>query len=306
MTPFFSIIIPLYNKEIYIKNTIQSVLSQTYNNFEILVINDGSTDNSLNIVNTIKDKRVFVFNKTNEGVSSARNYGINNATGKYLAFLDGDDIWDSSFLEHISNLIDQYPNESVFTSAIRIITPKKTYNANYNFSFKNSPVIVSDFFSASMDHPILSGSSAVIYKNIIDDIGFFNESLKTGEDTDYWIRIGLKHKVVFSIKVLVSVVISEKSLTKQNRIEYKALDFLKYEKFINTIPNLELYLNKNKFSSALKYRLSGDIKNYKNLKKELDFTKLTMKQKALITLPLGLTKMAVRFYNKFTNKKNYF
>lgn len=306
MKPFFSIIIPLYNKEAHVKNTIRSVINQSYNNFEILVINDGSTDASLEIVNAINDSRIKVFSKINEGVSSARNFGIKKATGEFVAFLDADDVWEVSFLEHINYLITQFPQESVFSTAIKISTSKKTYNANYLHLPNDKQVMLIDFFRSSMDHPILSGSSCVLKKESLDKIGWFNTTLKTGEDTDFWIRIGLIFKVVFSIKILVTVVISDKSLTKQNRKEYLALDFSKYEKHSNSISSLNPYLNKNMFSSALKYRLVGDIENYKKLKNKIDFNKLNIKQKALLNLPLFITKIAVNIYNKITPKKNYF
>ncbi|MFV0572256.1 MAG: glycosyltransferase family 2 protein [Xanthomarina gelatinilytica] len=306
MKLFFSIIIPLYNKEAYIKNTLKSVLNQVYVNFEILVINDGSTDKSLEVINSLKDPRIKVYSKDNEGVSAARNFGIKHAIGKYVAFLDADDLWDSKFLNHISNLILLFPSENIFTTALKIRTRKTTYPANYNYLPREKPIIITDFFSASMDHPILSGSSCVIKKKCLEKIGLFNTTLKTGEDTDFWIRIGVLHKIVFSTKVLVTVVISEESLTKQNRKEYKALDFSTFEKHIQSNPSLGFYLNKNKFSSAIKYRLVGDKINFQKLKNEIDFKRLNFKQKLLLNSPLFITKLIINSYNLISFKKNYF
>ena len=98
----FSVIIPLYNKANYIKHTLLSVIQQSYSNFEIIVVNDGSTDNSLEIVQGIHDFRLKIFSKKNEGVSAARNYGINKAVNPYIAFIDADDRWDSLYLERFA------------------------------------------------------------------------------------------------------------------------------------------------------------------------------------------------------------
>ena len=102
MTPFFSIVIPLYNKEPFIEKTIQSVLDQTFKDFEIIIINDGSTDKSLGEVECLNDERISIFTIINQGVSHARNHGIHKAKGHYIAFLDADDYWESEFLTETS------------------------------------------------------------------------------------------------------------------------------------------------------------------------------------------------------------
>src|SRR5690606_29446795 len=105
----FSVVIPLYNKERSIKQTVQSVLDQTFTDFEIVIVNDGSTDNSLQVVENIDDQRIRIINKPNGGVSSARNKGINEANFNWIAFLDGDDLWKPNHLEIIRGLIDKFP-----------------------------------------------------------------------------------------------------------------------------------------------------------------------------------------------------
>src|SRR5690554_7052561 len=95
----FSVVIPLYNKELSINNTIQSVLNQTFQDYEIVVVNDGSTDKSLEVVKQINDFRIRIINKLNGGVSSARNRGIEESKFDWIAFLDGDDLWMENHLE---------------------------------------------------------------------------------------------------------------------------------------------------------------------------------------------------------------
>lgn len=107
--PLFSIIIPLYNKEKSIGHTVASILSQNYENFEIIIVNDGSTDNSLNIVQNFADKRLKIISQRNSGVSAARNRGIEEARGTYLYFLDADDYMCSGILYRVT----QYLNECI-------------------------------------------------------------------------------------------------------------------------------------------------------------------------------------------------
>src|SRR5690554_5521626 len=95
----FSVVIPLYNKELSISNTIQSVLDQTFQNFEIVIVNDGSTDNSVKEVEKFDDKRIRLIHQENQGVSAARNRGIKEARYEWIAFLDGDDLWEKEHLE---------------------------------------------------------------------------------------------------------------------------------------------------------------------------------------------------------------
>lgn len=108
----FSIIIPLYNKADYIAETLKSVLNQTYCDYEVIVVNDSSTDNSLEVASSFQDERIHIYTKENEGVSAARNYGIMHAKYDYIAFLDADDIWESDYLAYIihSGFISGYQN----------------------------------------------------------------------------------------------------------------------------------------------------------------------------------------------------
>lgn len=112
----FSVVIPLYNKQDCIRNTVQSVLNQTFPDFEINIVDDGSTDRSLEIARQFDDPRIRVFSKPNGGVSSARNYGIRQSRKKYIAFLDADDLWYPDYLSEIARLIDKYPGCGIYSA----------------------------------------------------------------------------------------------------------------------------------------------------------------------------------------------
>lgn len=116
MNPLISVIIPLYNKEDLIVRTINSILKQSYANFELIIVNDGSTDNSLQAVNAVDDSRIKVFTKENGGVSLARNFGVNKATSNWIFFLDADDELYENGLLIFKNLIVDFPKHNFFTA----------------------------------------------------------------------------------------------------------------------------------------------------------------------------------------------
>ena len=122
--PIISIVIPCFNSEKYIESTLQSILNQSEKNFEILIINDGSTDNSLKIINQFKDKRINIISQENQGVSAARNYGLKLAKGKFIVFFDSDDVMSKDFLILRLNFLKNN-NIISFCSGIVISYPLK-------------------------------------------------------------------------------------------------------------------------------------------------------------------------------------
>jgi len=130
--PFFSVIIPLYNKEPFIADTLNSVLSQTFPDFEIIIVNDGSTDAGEEKVLQFKDPRIRYYIRENKGVAAARNLGITLANAPYIAFLDSDDLWYPDFLQTIHRNIGRFPEQKVFSAAIEIETAKNIIPAQYS------------------------------------------------------------------------------------------------------------------------------------------------------------------------------
>src|SRR5690606_11857402 len=113
----FSIVIPLYNKEQSVTNTLQSVLNQTYTEFEVVIVNDGSTDNSVEKVEAFNDPRIRLIHQANAGVSAARNKGIEEAKFEWIAFLDADDLWMENHLSTLRNMIETYPEYKAFCNS---------------------------------------------------------------------------------------------------------------------------------------------------------------------------------------------
>lgn len=194
----FSVVIPLYNKADFIEETIKSVIAQTFADFEIIVVNDSSTDNSLDIVNNIKDPRIHLYTKTNEGVSAARNFGISKANREIVAFLDADDKWEPDYLESIHKLVREYPSAGVYASEYYIIERGKKKSVNHIASDCET-LMLDDYFKASLDAgvSVTSMSSTCVRKTILDNMPLFRVGIKRGEDIDVWLRIAIDHSVAF-------------------------------------------------------------------------------------------------------------
>ena len=117
----YSVVIPLYNKEHYIAGTLRSVLTQTFPDYEVIVVDDGSTDNSLQACKTVQSDKIRIVQQANQGVSAARNKGIELAAGEYICFLDADDTWHPDYLQNIETIVQKYPQSDIFVTAYRII-----------------------------------------------------------------------------------------------------------------------------------------------------------------------------------------
>lgn len=194
-----SVIVPLYNKKDYVFKTIKSVLDQTYPYFELIVVDDGSTDGSLNVVKEVNDDRLIIIEQNNSGVSSARNKGVENASYDYIAFLDADDWWDISFLEKMVCLLKEYPNAGIYAANYSIVRNGILENRVSNpwtgyLDYLNS-------FYEKGDSPIWT-SAVLLCKEIFQKLNGFDKNLRYGEDLVLWIKMSLKSKVVYTTEVL--------------------------------------------------------------------------------------------------------
>lgn len=199
-SPFFSVVIPLYNKEAYIKRAIDSVLKQSFIDFELIVINDGSTDNSVNIVKLYNDNRIKLIEQNNKGVSAARNKGISIANGDYIAFLDADDEWRENFLSEINTLIKLFPYAGLYATSYSVCRDIKG-NVINETNITNYKRYEMDYFKEAYNNKFPVHTSAVcIPKQIFENVGLFLIDVHLGEDLEMWARIALKYKIAYSTK----------------------------------------------------------------------------------------------------------
>mgnify|MGYP001821840789 CR=1 FL=1 len=304
MNPFFSVVISIYNKETYILNTLQSVVDQTYENFEIIAVNDGSTDRSLEILKQFEDSRIIIINQENHGASYARNQGMAITKGRFVALLDGDDLWDKTFLSSMHDLINKYEDQSVFTAAIAHMHHKKIIPVHYSFT-PTETVSVLNYFKASSRHSILSGSSAVFKKDILETTGVFDTEIKSGQDTDLWIRIGLHFPIIFLNKVLVYYVQNQNSLSNSTTNLSAKPKFDNYGKEEKENIYLKKFLDNNRFSMALLAKLNNETEAYNYYHGAISKTNLSMKRKLLLKTPIWLVKLFLRL-RKANNVKTYY
>ena len=196
----FSVVIPLYNKEKEIVYTINSVLKQSYKVDEIIVIDDGSTDNSSFVAEKYFKDKITLIKQENCGVSAARNRGIQEVKNEYICFLDADDLWEESFIEEIANLIKNFPEAIVYSTSHKMIDE----NGNIIKSKVNVPVdfsgYIEDFIKVYKNNYGLINSSSVCIKKSVNPIFPIGE--KKGEDICLWIELSLKGKFAFVNKPL--------------------------------------------------------------------------------------------------------
>jgi glycosyltransferase involved in cell wall biosynthesis len=203
--PQISVIIPAYNAERTILETIQSVQQQTFQDFEIIVINDGSKDQTVELVQSIQDERLQIFSYENGGLPVARNRGISHASGEFIAFLDADDLWTADKLELQLTVLEQNPKAGVaysWTCFMDVDIEGKPFSflPSPKYSFAGNvyeKLLVSDF--------IHSGSNTLIRREAIESTGEFDPTLKSCEDWDYWLRLAAhwyfavvpKHQILY-------------------------------------------------------------------------------------------------------------
>ena len=291
--PFFSIIIPLYNKQNFIADTLKSVIAQTYTNFEVIIIDDKSTDNSIEAALTVTDDRVRIIeHNVNKGLSASRNTGIINAKGKLIAFLDADDTWQPLFLEKIYDLTQNYPNADLFAAKYKEVYRNTTIEHNIN----TSTGILDNFFLLNLKQPIYCPSGLCIKREIFDKIGYYNESITLGEDVDFNIRIHLSYKMAFCNEPLVNYTMeSENQITRSSLSNKTITDFDKYEILTDSNPYLKKFLDLNRYIMAKAYRLEGNTMSYKKMIRGISLNSLNYKQIALLYAPVFILKIIKRF-----------
>lgn len=190
--PTISIIIPTYNRSALIKETVNSVLGQTFSDFEILVIDDGSTDNTKQIIDEIKNNRIKYFHKNNGGVSSARNLGLKNAQGQFICFLDSDDLWPADFLQSMMTNLQANPEYGASYCMRTLLFEDGTTQPSYQ-----KEIFFSGQVTAKLFEKTFIQTSAICFRKKVLEGLFFDKSLTNGEDVDFWLRVSTRTKFLF-------------------------------------------------------------------------------------------------------------
>ena len=292
-----SVVIPLYNKENSILATIQSVVNQTYTDFELLIVDDGSTDNGASIAASYPDTRIRVIQKENGGVCSARNRGIQEAKGEYIALLDADDQWDMKYLEEQMRMVADYPNAAMWginfaeLSDGKLIRKLATglpdgyrgYVENY-FQMQGR---VSDLFCSS---------SVLIRKVIFDKVGMFDERIKYAEDSDMWFRIISNYPVAFYDRYMVFYLYDaeNRAMNRKRLLKYWLPYYVdKYKDPLFKQDKVFYRWVMRWAACRIKLVYFNDAEQYEDARvasRKLDYEQLPWKYRVLFHLPYGIAK----------------
>lgn len=280
--PKFSVVIAVFNKEKFIADTLKSVLSQTFTDFEVVILNDGSTDNSEAEILKFTDPRIRYFSKENKGASAARNFAIKHANSEYIALMDADDYWYPFYLEEQNRLLNDFPKESVFATATETKRNGKTFTNSYSIKTIGKDSILVNYFEASQLDSVLLSISTVLKKEVFENVGWYDTKIKSGEDTDLYVRIGLKYKVVFSPKVCATYLVRKNSLFQSvKKLEEKA-NFEAYEIFEKNNPSLKKFLDLNRYSLCILAKLEGNKTAFEKNFQKINQENLSKKQQFLL------------------------
>lgn len=265
VTGLVSVIIPCYNAAPYLNDTVESALKQSYPHLEVIVVDDGSTDNSPQIIESFSQHANFVpLKQANSGVSAARNTGIQHAKGEFIAFLDADD-W--MYPDNIAKKVHALANTQadVVYSRVEVcdekLKPEFVADGADPANFENEVF----YFVPS---PIHSPSSAMVKRSALDEAGFFDTNLSTSADLDIWIRLSFHHKFARVNEPLVKYRLVPGSMNTNVAVQIRDMEyiFLKYGK------NKQLHARLRRLKKAFYYSIVGNAYHRKSLRQFIKYS----------------------------------
>lgn len=253
-----SVIIPTYNRAEFLKDTILSLLNQTYKADEIIVVDDGSTDCTKKIVDGFKNIR-YIY-KENGGVSSARNLGIKKAKNSWLAFIDSDDRWHKDKLLMQMQFHQRDPIYKMSYTNERWIRNKKEVKVSKKYAKPSKNI-----FEHSLSHCIIAPSSALIHRVIFEKVGLFDESLEVCEDYDMWLRIALHFEIGLIDKPLMTKYAGHDD---QLSFKYWGMDRFRVDSLEKLLSIVHDAHQKELIENSIRQKISILIKGAKKHKRE--------------------------------------
>jgi glycosyltransferase involved in cell wall biosynthesis len=195
--PLVSVVVPLYNKAPYIERCARSVLVQTAGDFELVVVDDGSTDGGGAIVEALADSRIVLLRQENRGRSAARNRGIAAARAALIAFLDADDEMGPAYLEAMLGLRRRFPQAGLYATGYR-----KSFHGHFTVQVsvqpdgRTQPMLIDNYFDYAPQY-IVCSSNVALPRTVLDEFGGFAVQESWGEDTDLWGRVALRYPLAY-------------------------------------------------------------------------------------------------------------
>lgn len=312
----FSVIIPLYNKAPYVTKAIGSVLAQTFADFELIIVDDGSKDNSFSLaLKAIEgSSNCHIYKQENAGVSVARNNGVALSQGEYLCFLDADDWWAPTFLEEMSKLIAEFPDAGIYGTGYTIVneTRHKTRVSpiGVESGFEKGYINYCQVYAKMLAMPLTSISVAVP-RLVFDEMEGFPKGIKLGEDFLLWIRIALKYKVVLINRPLSfynqDVDSANRGVGRLHNPEEHMLwnvDFLAEEEKIN--PDYKQLIDNLRTYGLLPYYLSKEYHEAAQQElKKVDWSRQQAKTRKQYSKPLSVLRLEFALRRIASNCKRH-
>ncbi|MHC0445698.1 glycosyltransferase family 2 protein [Flavobacterium sp. 3-218] len=297
---FFSVVIPLYNKVDHIENTVKSILGQTFIDYEIIIINDGSTDASEIIVRNFNDKRIKIFNQKNQGVSVARNFGIGKSSGKFIAFLDADDYWFPNHLEELNKLILDFPNCGIYCSRYKTKISTNHFKIPVFQGITNSfSGIINDYFYSNQPSRITWTSCLAISKEILENTGGFTPGVTNGQDLELWTKIGINFSVAITNKTTAVYNYDiGKSLSKREINSMSLMDFEQFKTFEKDNRSLKKFLDLYRIEYGLHYYIFGNKTKFNFYLKDVDKENIPFKVQFLLKVPSSFLQLLLKLKRK--------
>jgi len=296
----FSIIIPLYNKHNSVAETIKSGLNQTHVFFELIIVDDGSTDGSIDVVNGFSDSRIKLFRQKNAGVSAARNRGIREAKNDHISFLDADDLWEPNYLEEMNSFIKEFPEAGMYGCAYDRVNGETAELVNFHLPFSYKDNVYNYFEHANKNH-LFWTSAVVLKKSVFEKTGFFDERMNTGEDLDLWFRVAFDHNVAFCNKVLAhyNEGAENRAMVKRHDLSQSILSYtLKYKDMERDNAAFRIFINHFRFSKIpelfSQYQISSN--EIITFMSSIDAQELNFGRKLFLKFPLLMQKAIIYFW----------
>lgn len=298
----FSVIIPLYNKAPYVEKALRSVFAQTCSDYELVVVDDGSKDDSKAVAERVlKCCSVShqLIPQANTGVSTARNNGVAASQGEYVCFLDADDWWEPTFLEEMAKLIAEFPDAGIYGTSYTIVneTKHKTRVAPIGVEkdFQKGYINYCQVYAKTLCMPLTSITVAIPRK-VFDEMQGFKPHLKLGEDFDLWICIALKYKVAFINKPLANynqdVDLANRAVGQLHKPENHMLwnlSDLESEEMCNS--DYKCLIDRLRTNGLMNYFLSKEYHKYAVAElKKVDWSNQSAKCRRLYRMPLWYLK----------------
>lgn len=303
--PFFSVVIPLYNKENYVENALKSILNQTFIDYEVLIVNDGSTDKSVErVIPFLSEKIQLIHHSENRGLSATRNTGIEKASTNYITFLDADDLWKPTFLETIHRLIITFPEARIFGTNYEEVYQSKTYLPhNGSDSLPENFEGYINFFKINVKQGIYNHGSVCIHKEVYKTAGYYDESIDFAEDIDFNIRANYYFKLAYSNTIQMSYFMETGGqLTRCSILNKKLPNYNKYDVYAKENNSIMKYLTFESYVLAKHIKTDGDYEKYKKISSKIDIKYLNFKQKVLLKLPAFILNL-IKKHKEFLIQK---